>query len=113
MFYTWFNASKCFKMLQNAFRCSRMCSNGLVRCGMMWAVGMEIGSFHPIQFVMVYDVDYLEVYDVSFRHDSQVSHVILRQQQQSLSCDVVLIEDIGVLLHFFITCTTQTHICLS
>lgn len=56
---------------------------------------------------------YLEMYDVSFRRHTQVSHVRLGQQQQSLSCDVILPEDFGVPLQLSITYTAHTLMFLS
>ncbi len=52
---------------------------------------------------------YLEMYDVSFRRHTQISHVHLGQQQQSLSCDVILLEDFGILLQLSITYTAHTN----
>ncbi len=52
---------------------------------------------------------YLEMYDVSFRRHTQISHVCLRQQQQSLSCDVILLEDFSILLQLSITYTAHTN----
>ncbi len=52
---------------------------------------------------------YLEMYDVSFGRHTQISHVRLGQQQQSLSCDVILLEDFGILLQLSITYTAHTN----
>ena len=41
----------------------------------------------------------LEVHDVTLGLDPQLPHVCLSEQQQSLPCDVVLLEQLGIQLH--------------